>query len=213
MVELTVMQNHKRRNYLINKPLQLKYVVMVLVLVGVYSLFTCYTVSIALKSSQKVVENLPDVSADDLNNIERQNSNIFMTMVLLLVVNAGVVGVLWLMAMHRIAGPIYRLRRSIEQFKSGIMPPPIHLRRGDEFMELINEFNVLMEYVQSGIKLDLEHLDRMVKSADSLNSAISKNESMDTAIREQMKNVLTELHTFRENKTAMLNDTKTETAS
>jgi HAMP domain-containing protein len=53
--------------------------------------------------------------------------------------------VLSLLYSHRIAGPIFRLRRSIDMLSQGQDIPPVHVRRYDEFKELAESVEQLRE--------------------------------------------------------------------
>jgi methyl-accepting chemotaxis protein len=200
------MKNYKRRIYLINKPFQLKYVVMVILLIAVYSLFTGYAISVALDSAQKVVECLPDVSPDDLSAIQKQNQNIYTTMIFLLVLNVIVVGVLWILAMHRIAGPIYRLRKNMDELKTGRIPPPIHLRKGDEFKDLIDDFNRMVEQLRSDIGVYSECVSKVMESLASLSADLNKNESVGNDIKERLESLYEEVKKISENRAFKLSE-------
>lgn len=200
------MKNYKRHIYLINKPFQLKYVVMVILLIGVYSLFTGYAISVALTSAQKVVENIPNVGPDDLNMIQKQNKNMYTTMVFLLVLNVIVVGMLWILAMHRIAGPMYRLRKNIDLLKTGTIPPPIRLRKGDEFRDLINDFNDMVEQLHSDIREYFECMSKVMESFASLNADLDKNESVGKDVKEKLESLYEEVKKVSENRVLKLSD-------
>ena len=46
-----------------------------------------------------------------------------------------------------IAGPLYRFIVTLQQVRSGEAPEQIRLRRGDEFQNLLNEFNNLLSWL------------------------------------------------------------------
>ncbi|MBM3245635.1 MAG: hypothetical protein FJZ15_07605 [Candidatus Omnitrophica bacterium] len=45
---------------------------------------------------------------------------------------------------HRIAGPIYRMEKELDERISGAKHGPIHLRKKDEFKALVEKFNKLI---------------------------------------------------------------------
>jgi hypothetical protein len=46
---------------------------------------------------------------------------------------------------NRLFGPIYRLHMTIKKSANGEVMPPIRLRKGDRFLDLIDDYNRLME--------------------------------------------------------------------
>lgn len=46
---------------------------------------------------------------------------------------------------HRIAGPIYHIEQDLKRVLQGEHIEPIHIRRGDEFHELVNLLNQLID--------------------------------------------------------------------
>jgi len=42
---------------------------------------------------------------------------------------------------HRVAGPIYRMRRHLQEAAAGRAPKPIRFRQGDYFQELADAYN------------------------------------------------------------------------
>ncbi|MCM8769158.1 MAG: hypothetical protein NC911_05720, partial [Candidatus Omnitrophica bacterium] len=69
-----------------------------------------------------------------------------MVMMVCLVVLAGVLEVLY---MHRIAGPVYRIERSLRLIAEGKTFEPIRLRRKDFFQGLAQAVNSFMAYQQT----------------------------------------------------------------
>lgn len=47
--------------------------------------------------------------------------------------------------LHRIAGPIYRFRRTMESVTADDVVQPIQLREGDELKDMQDEFNAMLE--------------------------------------------------------------------
>jgi nitrogen fixation/metabolism regulation signal transduction histidine kinase len=48
---------------------------------------------------------------------------------------------------HRIAGPLYRLRKSMEEVAKGNFDQRINFRKADHFMELQDVFNEMIQYL------------------------------------------------------------------
>jgi signal transduction histidine kinase len=53
---------------------------------------------------------------------------------------------------HKIAGPIYKIKTVIDKMASGSMPSKVFLRKNDEFKELADSVNNLIEYLKENQK-------------------------------------------------------------
>ncbi|MBQ7908014.1 MAG: HAMP domain-containing protein [Elusimicrobiaceae bacterium] len=52
---------------------------------------------------------------------------------------------------HRMAGPVYRFEQTCKAIAKGDFSQRIHLRKGDQFTELQDEFNKMMDRVEEEI--------------------------------------------------------------
>lgn len=53
---------------------------------------------------------------------------------------------------HKMAGPIYRFEQTFRQVAKGDFSQRVHLRKGDQFIEMQDEFNKMMDRVQAEIE-------------------------------------------------------------
>ena len=53
---------------------------------------------------------------------------------------------------HKMAGPIYRFEQTCKAIAKGDFSQRVHLRKGDQFVELQDEFNKMMDRVEAEIK-------------------------------------------------------------
>jgi HAMP domain-containing protein len=82
-----------------------------------------------LDSLKKTLET---TYVDTLTQWDKTRRNIFVVLLFVLVF----VGLLSLVYSHRIAGPLYRIKRCVEMLAEGKNMSPIRLRKHDEFKEL-----------------------------------------------------------------------------
>ena len=52
---------------------------------------------------------------------------------------------------HKMAGPVYRFEQTCKAIAKGDFSQRVHLRKGDQFVELQNEFNAMMDRVEEEI--------------------------------------------------------------
>lgn len=53
---------------------------------------------------------------------------------------------------HKMAGPLYRFEQTCKAIANGDFSQRVHLRKGDQFVELQDEFNKMMDRVEAEIK-------------------------------------------------------------
>ncbi|MCQ2410368.1 MAG: methyl-accepting chemotaxis protein [Elusimicrobiaceae bacterium] len=52
---------------------------------------------------------------------------------------------------HKMAGPVYRFEQTCKAIAKGDFSKRVHLRKGDQFMELQDDFNAMMDRVEEEI--------------------------------------------------------------
>ena len=52
---------------------------------------------------------------------------------------------------HKMAGPVYRFEQVCKAIAKGDFSQRVHLRQGDQFVELQNDFNAMMDRVEADI--------------------------------------------------------------
>jgi len=104
---------------------------------------------------------------------------------------AGLAGVLFIGGIflsHRMVGPIFAFRKALSRLVVGDFSTPMQLRKNDEFHDLKDAYNKLLEQLQSGLKEDIGLLDKV---REDLQQLLKVEESPET--REKLKNFLYEV--------------------
>jgi hypothetical protein len=81
---------------------------------------------------------------------------------------------------HRIAGPIYRLERAVEDFVRGDFKP-IRLRKSDEFKEIEDSVNSLARYLGMVQELDAAFHDHVKRTLSQLAETLKGGTQQDSA--------------------------------
>ena len=53
---------------------------------------------------------------------------------------------------HKMAGPVYRFEQTCKAIAKGDYSQRVHLRKGDQMIELQDEFNKMMDHIEADIK-------------------------------------------------------------
>ena len=135
----------RRRRYLINKPLQFIYsgIMIYLLLIGiiVVGVATYYLTFNTILDELESQGGLPQ-AYDMVRNINLLITKRVGTMLVVVLVFAFGLGVYYL---HRIAGPIYRIEKTVREMAEGKKVEPLRLRKKDFFKSLAEAVNKLIE--------------------------------------------------------------------
>jgi len=128
------MENSKRRNYFIDKSFQTKFIIKFCMIVMVSSLL----IGVFLFFLSR---NLTTVAIENARVIVKSTSDFMLPIIIetILVVTffAALAGiVLTLLTSHKIVGPLYRLKREIDIFKTGNLKANFTTRRSDQLQNL-----------------------------------------------------------------------------
>lgn len=126
--------NNRRRRYWIDARFQGRYLGTILLLeVGVATVSSLFTLAFAFVL----------MSAE----FEAGSSwgQTFVMFVSMLIAVGFALAWLGVRTSHRIFGPVYRIRKSLEAVRAGEIPGPIHLRNKDEFQELASDLNATFD--------------------------------------------------------------------
>ena len=131
---------YKRRNYLINPRFQLKFGILSSILLALSS--SIYPLSF-YNTIGDLVETFSRVSPSLMSDIKENRTTILYFFIKWQLVVSTLIFVICIFFSHKIAGPIYKVRKSLNQMKQEGQWKPIFLRKGDYFPELADDLNQL----------------------------------------------------------------------
>ena len=159
------MAQYKRRNFLINKPFQLR-----------FSLFVCaWVVAMSFIYPliiQQIYEGLvhyaaTDPSAPPVQKLIESKQDL---MDWLLAIQAAFICIAFVVSIfvsHRIAGPLYKLRLFMKKAQEGRLSEPVYFREGDYFKELAVEFNEMTREIRKREECALALIDQALQTDPS----------------------------------------------
>ncbi|MCD4812130.1 methyl-accepting chemotaxis protein [bacterium] len=148
----------RRRNYIINKDFQFRYIGRVMFGIVVMALVIAFTVYYT--TWVKIMDefyNVPQIAAQFAPLFASVNQ----IMVLLLIIFMLTAAVISVFVSHSIAGPMYRFERSIEAIRAGDLTLNIGLRKGDEFKQLADLLNEMVQSLRSNLSTDRQMIEEM----------------------------------------------------
>ncbi len=147
------MKKYRRKKYLIDRPFQLKLLVMVISLLLIHTILVL--AAVFLPTALVLYSNLP---------LERKNDAAKSILLFHKTIWPGIVAVIALFGYvsiffsHKIAGPIYRIKMALREMAAGNYSNRITLRKGDELVDVAEHINALSEIINtSKTALNLNH--------------------------------------------------------
>jgi methyl-accepting chemotaxis protein len=150
----------KRHTLIIKKGLQAKFVILVMASVvfalGLVGWELYYTFG------RDIVRDLMDPGLYELflelNKVLVAKLAIYLVVVVVVAVFLS----------HKLAGPIYRFERSARLVGEGDLTHRVHLRKGDELIELQDEFNAMVQALQERVSKDRSLSRRISKQIEDV---------------------------------------------
>jgi len=183
----------RRRRYIIQRGLQFRYIGLVFGLALIASIVTGWTVFAT--GWHFLGEKLASVYPQGRLIYVLKATNLALIRNLLLV--SPLIFILGLLFSHRIAGPVYRISKTLEEITKGNLGLKIKLREGDELVDLAYMINNLTDNINKTMIADREIAIKIEKDLEEIKKLISnqpcdcaKAESIITSIQEKSK----ELH-------------------
>ena len=153
----------QRKNYFINKNLQLKFSAIIFIttfVIGIISIWTTYittwheiSAQIQSENFYTQLKNVYDQKSDNAQKAAMTNSiiivefskifdNVSSALILRLLIGSLILFVLSIFVSHKIAGPIFRMENAAQQIKDGDLSVDLSkLRAGDELKDLARAIN------------------------------------------------------------------------
>lgn len=135
----------KRRIIFIKKGLQLRYMALILVSVLAGLLIMSYELIFTLHDIfdkypvllQPLYDHFPSIAYGFVYKI-------LIYIIFVILISA--------ILSHKMAGPVYRFEQTCKAIAKGDFSQRVHLRKGDQLMDLQDEFNKMMDRVEAEVK-------------------------------------------------------------
>jgi methyl-accepting chemotaxis protein len=155
---------YKRKQFLVAKRFQFKYIGLLLVLMFVTALLCSYVVyyTMMISMGEKLANVYPQGRLVSI--INAVNLRIMAGLIII----APLVAVFGLLASHRIAGPMYRMEQYLKGVAAGDLSVRLTLRQGDEFVPIAEGINKALNTIKESLKAQKDRLDKGLSSFETL---------------------------------------------
>ena len=161
-------KKYRRRQLLIIKRFQIRYISLILLFMFATALLTGYTVYVTtwIMFGEKLAAVYPQGLLFDI--AKKVNMVLFLRLIFL----SPMVILIGLVLSNRIAGPIYRIRLFLKDLTEGNYEGRIRLRKKDELKDVAEDLNILVSSLDSDQKDRKALIDKIKKDTDDLEAAV-----------------------------------------
>jgi methyl-accepting chemotaxis protein len=143
-------QKFSRKKYLINREIQLKYLLLTVAVLVAYTLFLL--AAIFVPQMQEFAAELTLAGKADDARVIMELHKTFWPAALAVIALFGVGSIL---VTHKIVGPLFSIDRTIREMAAGNLTVRAHIRKGDELQEFHHNFNAMADNLER-LLIDLE---------------------------------------------------------
>lgn len=138
---------YKRANFLINKKFQLKF--SFFICSWIFALSMVYPIIIynLFEYFLKIAQNPTPTAALTVDKVKMIENQVLFLLGVLQLLFLAITFMLSVFLSHRIAGPLFKLRKSMEEIARGNFDLRITFRKNDHFMELQDTFNEMVQHL------------------------------------------------------------------
>jgi len=164
-----------RTQYLIDKKFQLKYTVGIIIVVVAMSVFFAlaarsYIQDVLTASVQTQLTESQAAASLAREQVKSLSNNIFLLFGFFVLI----ITMFSILITHRIAGPMFSLKRRMMEVAQGIIhAKPLQFRKTDEFQEVAETFNMMMQNLHKMRKEELQEIHDVL--AETLNTLEKTN--------------------------------------
>jgi nitrogen fixation/metabolism regulation signal transduction histidine kinase len=120
-----------------------------------------------LRQQQKALEGQAAALKQQAADLATRQRTMLVTLcigMLLLVVAIGFIGIV---VTHKIAGPVFKMKRHLGDVAAGRLKVPGSLRKGDELVEFFETFNSMVKSLRARQEREIERLDLAIHELES----------------------------------------------
>jgi len=178
---------NKRRNYFIKKSFQAKFfawfalllIMEALVIGALFMHISGQTLTTGYQGSQFVIDKTSSFFFTS-----------FVVMSAIVGISVGLAGILvFIFLSHRIAGPLYRFEKALQDLSEGNLATRVKLRRTDELAQLQNTLNGVLEKIDSqlkDVKKDLDVAHKLTLAHDDKEGRMQEVKEVIARIKKRM---------------------------
>ena len=182
MVQVQPGRQRKVSSLFIHKEMQREFSFVLIVLLLVSSFLVAVIIHYTIRHAAFGDNALQFGKVNPYEVISQVSYQIVTRVTLILLFTLFAIAAYGIKFLHRVAGPIYRCRKTLIMLNQGRIPDPIRLRAGDFFTEVADEINL-----QTNLwAIEMKRREELARQIEDLSKSISSPEAK--AKIEEIKN-------------------------
>ncbi|MFH0764463.1 MAG: hypothetical protein V1927_05615 [Candidatus Omnitrophota bacterium] len=200
MANETARPKFKRKQYLVQKKFQLKYVGLILALTFLTAALCSYVVyyTTMINLGEKLASVYPQGRLVSI--VKMVNFRIILSVLLV----SPLVALIGILLSHKIAGPIFRMETFLKNMTAGDLASKITLRTGDELISLADGINGVTETLRASFRRQRSQMEKVLTELNSLKGLagekhqdLSKVNSAVNRLDDELKPIVAELDKYK----------------
>jgi sensor histidine kinase YesM len=160
---------NQRKIFLINPNFQLKFSILICLVITLIA--SIYPLSFYGYISN-LVTKISGANASLAEEIDSTLTSVIFILVMFQLAFTTIIFVISIFFTHKVAGPIYKLRKFMAMLRDGQNVPKLKFRNGDYFQDLAEDFNETVQAVQDGYKNDVVYLSEISSYLNNLSLVV-----------------------------------------
>ncbi len=148
------MERRKLKNFVVNPQFQIRYVFWVVVSGLVMVLFNASIFYHFTRENYLLLVDMAPMSAEARAHLFRELNDVLLRLGGFSFLFLGIVAMLGVVLSHRAAGPLYHFKRVFADIRAGKRDTRVFLRPYDDFRDVADEFNGMMDSLVGEAKHD-----------------------------------------------------------
>ncbi len=174
-------KKYKRHIYIINKSFQFKYLFIIIGVMLVTVVSVSFTTFYIIWSNViKEYFFIPEASKK-LVNIFIKTSELLIIPIIILLVIFSLIGIFY---SHKIAGPLFRVKRICDELAKGNLNQHVKFRKGDEFHDIAESLNKVINGLKSLVKENRQIIDRIFLITQKLKNDLNTQKDLKSDVKD-----------------------------
>lgn len=177
---------YKRTIFLINPRFQLKFSLLISLIVFIssliypiviYNLITTYRNNIT-RNLVKICDNEKEEIASISKSVSNQRENIIYLLILGQFIFTGIIFIISIFFSLKIAGPIYKTQKYLKKIAEGNGLGKLSFRNEDYFQDLADDFNSTFQLLQEKYNRDVVYLNEIQSYFNNLSKGLPQDKKI-----------------------------------
>lgn len=162
------MAEYRRRIFLINPEFQLRFSIFLVILVVTSSIFLPITIDEIYGQFIQILGATSPKESPIMQQLEAQKDSLLFVSIIMILVLSVMVFIGGIILSHRIAGPMYKLKKYLTTYRGGQRDDKLFFRQRDYFKEVADELNLTLSQVSEDYKSDAVYISEVISYLNNL---------------------------------------------